>query len=73
MLPMADATIGHRDGDRVAAGAPIEIGLDSLPDEQNLAATKGPDVVHAFEEHAVLQLFPNGAWGIRQPRSELFG
>jgi len=46
--------------------------FDRFPDEEQLPATKGPDVVDSLQEDAVLQPIPDGACVVMDKAGKLF-
>ena len=62
---------GRRHGVEVRRLA--DVALDRCPDEEDLATTKRPDVVHSFKQDAVLQTFSNRAHVVLDASGQLFG
>src|SRR5690625_5030635 len=83
---MGLATVGHRDG---VIGAPwhgrqgllwwlmarklANVALDGFPEEKQLAAPERTDVVHALQQHSILQAGADGAGVVVDQLGQLIG
>jgi hypothetical protein len=72
-LANEETSVGERNRRRRLERGPPDVPLDRLPDEQDLAAAEGPDVVNTLDELAVLEALPNGADVVLDPLGELDG
>ena len=55
---MGHAPARHRDP--IGDGAPLDVPLDRLPDEEQLPAAEGAEVVGPFQQDGVLEPVPDG-------------
>ncbi len=72
-LLMARPAVGHGDSDRALLGPGGHVAFDGGPQEQDLPATKRPDVMHALQQDAVFPRLPDGPFIVIDTRSQLLG